>query len=148
MLRFVRAGRAGVFHAPYPDKWVTPSDFHVYRPDATITILTEIAAMSKTPMKKQKNVILALGWHDQRLLNGIGTYATKHNWHISEASNRNPRGKFFNAVYQIPPALVAGKPSVTVRFQCKGGARTGGLFGLRVMMDEFARDPLLDEENH
>ncbi|MES2438770.1 MAG: DNA-binding transcriptional regulator [Verrucomicrobiota bacterium] len=37
-------------------------------------------------MKKQKNVILALGWHDHRLLNGIATYATEHNWHISAAS--------------------------------------------------------------
>ena len=37
-------------------------------------------------MKKQKNVILALGWHDHRLLNGIATYATEHDWHISAAS--------------------------------------------------------------
>lgn len=37
-------------------------------------------------MKKQKNVLLALGWHDHRLLHGIATYAAKHNWHISAAS--------------------------------------------------------------
>lgn len=37
-------------------------------------------------MKKQKNVLLALGWHDHRLLNGIASYAAKHNWHISAAS--------------------------------------------------------------
>lgn len=37
-------------------------------------------------MKKQKNVILALGWHDHRLLNGIATFATEHDWHISAAS--------------------------------------------------------------
>lgn len=36
--------------------------------------------------RKQKNVILALGWHDHRLLNGIATYANEHNWHISAAS--------------------------------------------------------------
>ena len=36
--------------------------------------------------KKQKSVILALGWHDHRLLNGIATFATEHNWHISAAS--------------------------------------------------------------
>ncbi len=37
-------------------------------------------------MKKQKNVLLALGWHDHRLLKGIATYATEHNWHLSAAS--------------------------------------------------------------
>ena len=37
-------------------------------------------------LKRQKNIILALGWHDHRLLNGIATYATEHNWHISAAS--------------------------------------------------------------
>lgn len=37
-------------------------------------------------MKRQKNVILALGWHDHRLLTGIAAYAAKHHWHISAAS--------------------------------------------------------------
>ena len=37
-------------------------------------------------MKKQKNVLLALGWHDHRLLHGIASYAAKHHWHISAAS--------------------------------------------------------------
>lgn len=37
-------------------------------------------------MKKQKSVLLALGWHDHRLLNGIATYATEQEWHISAAS--------------------------------------------------------------
>lgn len=41
---------------------------------------------ARSPMKKQRNVILALGWHDHRLLNGIASYATEHNWHISAAS--------------------------------------------------------------
>jgi LacI family transcriptional regulator len=36
--------------------------------------------------KQQKTVLLALGWHDHRLLNGIATFATEHNWHISAAS--------------------------------------------------------------
>lgn len=36
--------------------------------------------------KKQKSVLLALGWHDHRLLNGIATYATENDWHISAAS--------------------------------------------------------------
>ena len=37
-------------------------------------------------MKTQKRVLLALGWQDHRLLNGIATYATEHDWHISAAS--------------------------------------------------------------
>lgn len=37
-------------------------------------------------MKRQKNVLLALGWHDHRLLHGIASYAAKHGWHISAAS--------------------------------------------------------------
>lgn len=37
-------------------------------------------------MKKQKSVLLALGWHDHRLLTGIAAYAAEHNWHISAAS--------------------------------------------------------------
>lgn len=41
---------------------------------------------SKSGIRDQKNVILALGWHDHRLLNGIATYATENNWHISAAS--------------------------------------------------------------
>ena len=40
----------------------------------------------KTRMKRQKSVLLALGWHDHRLLNGIATYAAEHRWHISAAS--------------------------------------------------------------
>lgn len=41
---------------------------------------------AKIVTKRQKSIILALGWHDHRLLNGIATYATEHNWHISAAS--------------------------------------------------------------
>ena len=36
--------------------------------------------------KRQKSVMLALGWHDHRLLNGIAAYAAEHDWHISAAS--------------------------------------------------------------
>jgi LacI family transcriptional regulator len=42
--------------------------------------------MTRKPNNKQKNVILALGWHDHRLLKGIATFAADHNWHISAAS--------------------------------------------------------------
>ena len=45
-----------------------------------------MSAKKASPMKAQKNVLLALGWHDHRLLNGIATYATEQNWHISAAS--------------------------------------------------------------
>lgn len=37
-------------------------------------------------MKRRKNVLLALGWHDYRLLRGIGRFAAEHGWHISSAS--------------------------------------------------------------
>lgn len=37
-------------------------------------------------MKKQKNVLLALGWYDHRLLHGIATYAEQHNWHLAAHS--------------------------------------------------------------
>ncbi|MEK7949825.1 AraC family transcriptional regulator [Luteolibacter soli] len=37
-------------------------------------------------MKRQKSVLLALGWHDHRLLAGIAAYAAEHHWHISAAS--------------------------------------------------------------
>lgn len=37
-------------------------------------------------VKKRKNVLLALGWYDHRLLQGIGAYAAEHNWHLSSAS--------------------------------------------------------------
>jgi LacI family transcriptional regulator len=42
--------------------------------------------MARKPATKQKNVLLALGWHDHRLLKGIATFASEHNWHISAAS--------------------------------------------------------------
>lgn len=37
-------------------------------------------------MKKQKNVLVALGWYDHRLLQGIATYATQHRWHLAAHS--------------------------------------------------------------
>lgn len=37
-------------------------------------------------MKKRKNVLLALGWCDHRLIQGIGAYAAEHHWHLSSAS--------------------------------------------------------------
>ena len=36
--------------------------------------------------QKQKNVLVALGWYDHRLLQGIATYATQHRWHLAAHS--------------------------------------------------------------
>jgi len=37
-------------------------------------------------MKKQKNVLVALGWYDHRLLEGIAAYATQNRWHLAAHS--------------------------------------------------------------
>lgn len=42
-------------------------------------------------------------------------------------------GQYFDVVTPIPAELVAGKSSVTVRFQAKPGAMAGGLFGCRIV---------------
>lgn len=36
--------------------------------------------------QKQKNVLVALGWYDHRLLQGIAAYATQHRWHLAAHS--------------------------------------------------------------
>lgn len=47
---------------------------------------THMSGKSRKASGRQRNVLLALGWHDHRLLNGIATYAAEHNWHLSAAS--------------------------------------------------------------
>lgn len=37
-------------------------------------------------MAKTRNVLVALGWYDHRLLQGIATYATEHRWHLAAHS--------------------------------------------------------------
>ena len=37
-------------------------------------------------MKRPQNVLLALGWYDHRLLQGIATYASEHRWHLASHS--------------------------------------------------------------
>jgi hypothetical protein len=37
-------------------------------------------------MSRPKNVLLALGWYDHRLLQGIATYAAEHHWHLAAHS--------------------------------------------------------------
>src|SRR6187401_3493617 len=49
------------------------------RPGGTIRFQT---LMQKTP----KNVLIALGWYDHRLLHGIATYATENHWHLASHS--------------------------------------------------------------
>jgi LacI family transcriptional regulator len=39
-----------------------------------------------TSMKSPRNVLLALGWYDHRLLQGIATYASEHRWHLASHS--------------------------------------------------------------
>lgn len=36
--------------------------------------------------KKHRHVLVALGWYDHRLLQGIASYATQHSWHIAAHS--------------------------------------------------------------
>jgi len=37
-------------------------------------------------VNKQKHVLLALGWYDHRLLQGIAAYAAQHRWHLAAHS--------------------------------------------------------------
>jgi hypothetical protein len=45
----------------------------------------------------------------------------------------NKPNQFYDAVYPLPAALLAGKTRVTVKFQAHPGATAGGVFGVRVM---------------
>ena len=40
----------------------------------------------KVSSHKPRNVLLALGWYDHRLLQGIATYASEHRWHLAANS--------------------------------------------------------------
>ena len=40
----------------------------------------------KARSKGQKNVLVALGWYDHRLLQGIAAYAKEHRWHLAAHS--------------------------------------------------------------
>jgi hypothetical protein len=48
----------------------------------------------------------------------------------------NQPDKFFDVAYAIPPALLAGKETVNVRFQAHPGATAGGVFGARMLKSE------------
>lgn len=51
----------------------------------------------------------------------------------TQSLHQNRPGQFFDRDYPIPPALLAGKRTVTVRLQAKPGNFAGGLFGCRVV---------------
>jgi hypothetical protein len=42
-------------------------------------------------------------------------------------------GEFINAEYPLPPALIAGKPKVTVRFDAHPNSTAGGVFGCAIL---------------
>lgn len=50
--------------------------------------------------------------------------------------NNNRPGEFFDAVYPLPPELVKGRTSITVRFQAHPSQIAGGLFDLRLLRSE------------
>ncbi|HEX5324076.1 MAG TPA: DUF6805 domain-containing protein, partial [Capsulimonadaceae bacterium] len=54
----------------------------------------------------------------------------------TQVLENNHPGEFFEVSYDIPPALVAGKTSVTVELKAKPGAMAGGLFGCRMLRKE------------
>ena len=41
--------------------------------------------------------------------------------------------RFFDVTYPLAPELVAGQPTVTVRFQAAAGSETGTVYGIRVV---------------
>ena len=45
----------------------------------------------------------------------------------------NPNGEYFDVAYPIPAMLIAGKSSVTVKFQPKRGSNAGGVFDVRIV---------------
>ena len=51
----------------------------------------------------------------------------------TQVLNNNQPGEFFDVLYPIPEALVAGKEKVTVRFQAKPDRTAGGVFDCRMM---------------
>ena len=47
--------------------------------------------------------------------------------------NNNEPGKFFDATYPLPDALIHGRQFITIRFQARPGSQAGGLFHLRLV---------------
>jgi hypothetical protein len=51
----------------------------------------------------------------------------------TQTLTNNVPGQFFSVQYAIPPALIAGKTNVTIRFQAHAGQMAGGMFGLQTV---------------
>ena len=49
----------------------------------------------------------------------------------SQTLEPNGESRFFDVEYRLPPALVAGKPKATVRFEATNGNEIGAVFGVR-----------------
>lgn len=62
----------------------------------------------------------------------------------TETLDFNKPGEFYNEIYPIPDYLVAGKSSITVKFDARPGMYAGGIFGLRLM---YSGDDLLNAED-
>lgn len=54
----------------------------------------------------------------------------------TQSLNRNKPGEFFDVDYPLPPELLAGRDSITVRFQAHPGCMAGGFFGCRILMPD------------
>ena len=46
---------------------------------------------------------------------------------------RTDPGRFYDATYAVPAALVEGKAAVTVKFQSKPGSQVAAVYGLRMV---------------
>lgn len=51
----------------------------------------------------------------------------------TQTLDRNQPGKFFDVAYPVPPELLKGKKTITVKLQAKPGKWAGGLFGARLV---------------
>jgi len=54
----------------------------------------------------------------------------------TQTLENNQPGELFDVLYPIPPALTAGKSTITVRLQAKPGMTAGGLFGCRLLRSQ------------
>jgi len=51
----------------------------------------------------------------------------------SQTLEPNGESRFFDVEYPLPPALMAGKQKVTVRFEATNGNEIGAVFGVRTI---------------
>ena len=86
--------------------------------------------MLAVPIRAHSRVVKKLGhWTGARqfdvLVNGkiIAT----------ENFNLNRPEEFYDATYFLPPELVRGKPTATVKFAAHPGNLAGGVYGVRVL---------------